>query len=1117
MAVVVDAMNDDDVLRATRDRKAMVPQDPQVARVEPAVRGEDLGVELGALVVAAGDHRALDLQPADRAFGDHPVLGVHDADRGRGHWAADLHERIRVAGRGEGEVLREGDGRAGLGHPPSRFHRGPRQGVRLEDLQEGPRRLGDDGLSGVEDEAHRGQVPAPAGDLRSPIVDQAEGEIGRPGDGRPKSLDPIEPAQGVFEHRRDRRVNLPAADVDVAQVEHHDPAHVIQRHPVERNVLGREVVVLGRRSTTREQGLMGLHHGLRQPGAAGGEEQKGEIILTAGMALAVRLVPAESVDRFRPQAREAQQAGERADRREELSAAENQGLTQHAPGVGQLVERGVGLLVGGRDRERHRHEPPQHRGPEGDDEIVQLTELEEHLVPRLEAELAQPGEQPLSGEEQLRIALKGFRAVRRQIGDAALRVRAARLHPERGVTYLAPDGSKTFQSYPELLLAAQRLLAGLRELGLKPRDKVLFQLGQLDDFVVAFWASVLGGFVPVPLSIAPSYEQPNSALDKLANAWRMLGQPLILCSRELLSAVRSLSGLLGLPGLRAEAVDALRRHEPDRECHTCREDDLALLLLTSGSTGLPKAVMQTHQALLTRCASTAQNNDFTPEDVSLNWMPLDHVGGIVMFHLRDVYVGCRQVHAPITAVLEDPLRWLDWIERFRATVTWAPNFAFGLVNDRAAEIARRSWDLSSMRFILNAGEAIVAKTARTFLQILEPHALPGTAMKPAWGMSETCSAITFSQDFTLASTSNTDSFVEVGSPVPAAAVRIVDAENRVVAEGTIGRLQVKGPMITGGYYQRPELDSEVFTADGWFDTGDLGVLRNHRLSITGRAKDVIIVHGINYYSHEIESVVEEVSGVEVSYTAACPVRTAGSDTDELAIFFHTPEEDWGRRLDLIEEIRQRVTAKSGLNPTYVIPMAREDIPKTAIGKIQRPQLRQQLEAGKLADVLKRIDLLTGSPRTLPAWFYRRVWRPRERAPRTAVQPGGRWLIFLDPHGLGADLCRRLARRGQTSIEVALGPEYRQIDARRFVLNPGQADHYRWLLQSLVSLKEPIDRVVHLWTAGEPGAEVVSLETLRRAQERGVLSVLFLVQALVEARGDRQPMELSVVSRHAQVN
>src|SRR6185436_18805406 len=168
--------------------------------------------------------------------------------------------------------------------------------------------------------------------------------------------------------------------------------------------------------------------------------------------------------------------------------------------------------------------------------------------------------------------------------------------------------------------------------------------------------------------------------------------------------------------------------------------------------------------------------------------PLDHVGGLVMYHIRDVYAACQQIQVTVQAILEEPLKWLDLVHRHRATITWAPNFAFALVNSRAREFAPRQWDLSSLRFILNGGEAIVAKTARRFLQLLAPYGLPPTAMRPAWGMSETCSGVTSSHEFTLDSTTDDDAFVEVGPPLPEVALRIVDTLDCVVPEETIGRL-----------------------------------------------------------------------------------------------------------------------------------------------------------------------------------------------------------------------------------------------------------------------------------------------------------------------------------------
>ncbi len=229
---------------------------------------------------------------------------------------------------------------------------------------------------------------------------------------------------------------------------------------------------------------------------------------------------------------------------------------------------------------------------------------------------------------------------------AACLQRAAHLSPDKGVVYIRPDDTDVFQSYPALLNAATRLLAGLRQTGMQPGDKVIFQLEDNRDFVSAFWGCVLGGLIPVPMSVPLAYEFSNSAVNKLRSAWQMLDRPMILASAGLVSDIASLSG-----AFRVESVDSLSGHEPDANWHDSAPDDVALMLLTSGSTGLPKAVMQSHRSLLGRCAATAQMNAFSHRDISLNWMPLDHVGGVVMFHLRDVFTAGTQVHAPTHVVL----------------------------------------------------------------------------------------------------------------------------------------------------------------------------------------------------------------------------------------------------------------------------------------------------------------------------------------------------------------------------------------------------------------------------------------------------------------------------------
>jgi acyl-CoA synthetase (AMP-forming)/AMP-acid ligase II/NAD(P)-dependent dehydrogenase (short-subunit alcohol dehydrogenase family)/acyl carrier protein len=692
--------------------------------------------------------------------------------------------------------------------------------------------------------------------------------------------------------------------------------------------------------------------------------------------------------------------------------------------------------------------------------------------------------------------------------------RAANLTPPRGITYVQPDGSEFSQTYRELLQDAECILAGLRTLGLRAGDKVVFQLDRNQDFIPAFWACMLGGLVPAPISIAPTYKELNSTISKLHNCWELLGEPIILAGESLSSQGRSVAELLGIRNLRVASVEKLRKHEADHNWHQAAPDDVCLMLFTSGSTGLPKGVQQCHRSLMSRSAATAQMNRFNSDEVSLNWFPLDHVGGIVMFHLMDLFSCANQIQVPTELILQSPLKWLDLVDRHRATITWAPNFAFGLINDRGAEIAEQHWDLSSMRFILNGGEAIVAKTARRFLQLLQPHGLRADAMHPSWGMSETCSGVAFSERCRRHIISDDDPFVEVGAPIAGISFRIVDGKDQVIEEGRIGRLQVKGFPVTSGYYKNPELNRESFSADGWFNTGDLAVLNDGKLTITGRAKDVIIVNGVNFYSHEVEAIAEEVEDVEVSFTAACPVRVSGIDTDRLAVFFNTRRTEWPDLLDVMKRLRETLLRKAGVYAEYLIPVPQNEIPKTAIGKIQRTQLRERFEAGEFHDLLKQIDIHAGGANTVPDWFYRKVWVQREAALFPQLR-NGTYLIFVDDAGLTDRLCSELAAIGTRCIRVEAGPAFQNPHADLFSIDPKSEKGYSQILDTLAKQDIRVDHIVHCWGYDHRSNDPSSIDELREVQYRGVYSLLFLTKALAGMQGTRRSMRLFAITNYAQ--
>ena len=524
--------------------------------------------------------------------------------------------------------------------------------------------------------------------------------------------------------------------------------------------------------------------------------------------------------------------------------------------------------------------------------------------------------------------------------------------PDNEIIYIDADSKETKQTYKHLLEEAKSILTGLNKAGCKPKDKLIFQFSSKRDFIPAFWACILGGFIPVPISMAPSYYDKNSTTIKLYNTWQVLDEPYIFTATNLMPSINEFSKVFQIEILKILDINLVKANQKTDKFYQAEPNDLALMLLTSGSTSMPKIVMQSHQALISRSAASAYFNKFHAGDVSINWFPLEHVGGLVMYHLQHTYTGCIQIEAAIEPILKNPLVWLDLIDKYQATITWAPNFAYGLVNDQLAKAKEHSqWNLASMRFILNGGEAIVAKQARKFLQLLKPYGLSTQAMFPAWGMSETCSGVTFSPNFFDIS-SDDDQYTAVGKPIPGFSFRITNEKGEIVEEQVMGRLEVKGPSVTTGYYKNPEANAESFTEDGWFITGDLGIVKNGALFITGRQKDIIIINGLNFYCHEIEAAVEEIEGIEVSYTAAVAIREQQAATDKLGIFFVSCKQEKQEIIQQINVIQDIILQKFNLNPSYVIPVEKQAIPKTDIGKIQRALLKQQFENKRFDDVVE---------------------------------------------------------------------------------------------------------------------------------------------------------------------
>jgi acyl-CoA synthetase (AMP-forming)/AMP-acid ligase II/thioesterase domain-containing protein/acyl carrier protein len=409
-----------------------------------------------------------------------------------------------------------------------------------------------------------------------------------------------------------------------------------------------------------------------------------------------------------------------------------------------------------------------------------------------------------------------------------------------------------------------------------------------------------------------------------------------------------------LPGLTLATVKSLSNHGPSSNLYDAGPADLAVLMLTSGSTGQAKAVMLTHANLLASMSAKNLYHRLTSSDIVLNWVSFDHVAALLECHLLPVSTGSSQVHVPSSVILDEPLEFVRLISRHQVTMTFTPNFLLGMINSAHDRLSRDDvLDLSRLRHIISGGEAVPYATGTAFLERFARFGLRHNTLWPAFGMTETCAGSIYSCEFPDVDSGH--EFASVGTPVKALDIRVADQQDHAMPDGQAGELQLRGPVVTPGYYGDEEATHAAFTSDGWFRTGDIGRLYNGRLMLVGRSKDNIIVNGVNYFSHDIETALQQLDGVTPSYVAAFPTRPDGSDTEQLVIAFHpkTPPGDDSALYRVITAVRNTVVMHWGFRPALILPLAREEFAKNSLGKISRTKLRARLEAGEFDSATHR--------------------------------------------------------------------------------------------------------------------------------------------------------------------
>ncbi len=522
-----------------------------------------------------------------------------------------------------------------------------------------------------------------------------------------------------------------------------------------------------------------------------------------------------------------------------------------------------------------------------------------------------------------------------------------------GIHFISIHGEAKFVAYSSLYHRAVQLAYKLLSLKLPGSTPVMLQIADQESFLVAYWGILFAGHIAIPHSVPKSFSAGSDSLDRSKNILNFLPHAVIIASEHLVGHLTRLASELDSAKERVYSFEALSQKSGDEGILPDPDpDQVAIYLFTSGSSGIPKCIQQTHAALSSRNAGVNLHYGFSGSDVFCNWMPLDHVGGIQMCHHAAVSVGANLVLCPPDHVLSDIIRWLDLIDQYRVTYTWAPNFAFAQLLQDEQRIAEGVWDLSSLKHWLSGGEAVSTRVNLRLLEILEKHLLDPNCIEPAYGMSETCSGIAHALEYdgrqkgvnhivqaSLKSTlrykdqASADSITltEVGPPIPGVTIRIADRNNQTIQENVVGRVQVKGPVVTSGYLNNPDANTNLLD-EGWFNTGDLGFLRDGHLTITGRENDLIILNGLNHQNHEIERYLEEIPELGVN-SAMVASHYSQKEAKEQLLVFILPKS--GKFKDLVKKVKNKLALNIGIIPDVVAVLKPSDFLITESGKKRR--------------------------------------------------------------------------------------------------------------------------------------------------------------------------------------
>jgi fatty-acyl-CoA synthase len=515
-------------------------------------------------------------------------------------------------------------------------------------------------------------------------------------------------------------------------------------------------------------------------------------------------------------------------------------------------------------------------------------------------------------------------------------------------------------SYRELREQAMELAHRLLGLGLEAGARVALVAETNPDFLAFFYACQYAGLVPVALPASVKVGAHHAYVAQLQRLLEASDAAVGVASEGYLSFLQEASEGLAIRMVDTPAAfHALPRGE--QALPQVRPEDISYIQYTSGSTRFPRGVIIKHHTALANLQGIISHGlEMNGDDRMMSWLPFYHDMGLVGFMLVPMAAQVSIDYLDTREFAMRPRQWLNLMTQSRATISFAPSFGYDLCARRVRANDLESYDLSNWRVAGIGAEMIRPETLEYFAELLQPCGFDRRAFLACYGMAECTLGVSFSPLWTGFTTHHIDAdhladhhqavplaestqpgrgrhFVNCGIPLPGFEVEIRDGEETVLEDWHSGVIYLRGPSVMSGYYNLPEETSHALDEDGWLNTGDIGYLVDGVLTITGRKKDLIIIHGRNIWPQDLEHIAE--AEPEVRSGDAVAFSVPDHEGEELCVLLvQCRETDPRKRNNLVRRLSALMRLEMSLD-CYVELVPIHSLPRTSSGKLSRAKAR----------------------------------------------------------------------------------------------------------------------------------------------------------------------------------